>query len=194
MTCQADDRRDANTLTECGNHLVRTSGSDVSNKWLVSGPSGHRTDCDVEVVREPIWDICVCWVAVDVDDMGQDGWRREFHEGGKIKTRARYVAGPWERGFRSVVTSRYHSNLFLSRYTRNSGMKNTQFDIFVETSPRCPTKDVVLALKAPRYSYKTYRYPLQLSPFSLFASSTVANLPLSFANLSTVSGSPTSRK
>ena len=49
-----------------------------------------------------------------------------------------------------------------------------------------------LILGAFRYFYKIYRYPLQLSPFSLFASSTVANLPLSLVNLSTVSGSPAS--
>ena len=73
MLYQVYNHRDANTLTERRNHLVRTSSSDVSNERLIPGLSGHRTDCDVEVVWESIWDICVCWVAVDVDDMGQDG-------------------------------------------------------------------------------------------------------------------------
>ena len=54
--------------------------------------------------------------------------------------------------------------------------------------PQSPTKDP-MTLRASRYFYKIYRYPLHLSPFSLFA-----RTPLSFVNLSTVFGTPTSRK
>ena len=55
-------------------------------------------------------------------------------------------------------------------------------------------RSYTLSVRAPGSLYKTYRYPLHLSPFSLFASSTVANLPLSLVSFSTISGSPTSKE
>lgn len=48
--------------------------------------------------------------------------------------------------------------------------------------------------RSPSSPYNIYRYPLHLSPFAFFASSTVANLPFSFESCLTVSGSPTRQK
>ena len=68
------------TLTKCRNDFIRTPCRDVSDEWRIPCPSGHRAYTYGEEVRESIWDIGVSWVAVYVDDVGQDGWWGEFHE------------------------------------------------------------------------------------------------------------------